>query len=150
MRAVTELTYLQLPPGSQPPDIGLGPFRAAVIVEASVSDDWRQRISKWLIDNRCLYMSAWGADCAKWDESVDRANLEDYAYGDIPDERFVFTSWHEKETLSDALFFVLYCARHPTVELEHTLIVHISNESREAYMLEQCAWLGKEYGPPEE
>ena len=80
---MTNLNYLRLLPGSQPPEVEARPFRAAVIVEAQISDAWRELVSRWLVDSGCLYMSAWGIECSKWDDSVDYANLEDLEYGEM-------------------------------------------------------------------
>ena len=147
---VSEIRYLLLPAGSQPPKVEELPFRVAVIVRSPVSDAWRNLVSRWLVDNGCLYMSAWGDECSKWDDSVDNANLDDFAFGDIPDDRFVYTTWHENESLTEALFFSLYCARHPAVELKSTLLIDISDVGHETDVLKLCNELALEYGPLED
>jgi len=69
---------------------------------------------------------AWGNECSKWDDSVDIVNLAAFDYGDIPDDQLVMTTWHENESLSQVFWFAEHCARHSTIDLESTLIVHIS------------------------
>jgi hypothetical protein len=127
--------YIHLPPGHPPPEIGRGPFRAVVVIEAPVVTEWRALVSDWLAESGCLYMMAWGADCSLWDDSVDFANLDAFEYGDIPDDRFIMTSWHEKEPLADVFWFCEHAAQHPTVDLERTVLVHIAMTGRQAELL---------------
>lgn len=75
-------------------------------------------------------MMAWGRDCSLWDDSVDLANLEEFEHGDIPDDRFVITTWHDAEPLSEVFWFASHTAHHPDVGLEQTLIVDISPGDR--------------------
>lgn len=85
--------YLQLEPKSGIPDISaLSPFRVVVIIEENFSPEWQMQISNWLVSSGCLYMMAWGEKCIAWDDSVDKANLKQLNYGDIPEEKFVITT----------------------------------------------------------
>lgn len=102
------------------------PFRAVVIVEQDVQDEWRNAVSAWLVDSGCLYMIAWGRECSAWDDAVDWANLEAHNFGDIPEDALVMTSWHDNERLAEALWFAGQVAQHSEVELTDTLIVHVS------------------------
>ena len=129
------VSYLHLSPGQSPPDLTVGAFRAIVVVDEPVADEWRNLISDWLVSSGCLYTMAWGRDCSLWDDSVDHANLAAFDYGDVPDDRFVMTTWHENEPLSEALWFAAHGATHPDVELTRTLIVHISQAERRAQLL---------------
>lgn len=128
--------YIHLKPNASLPDItSWRPFRAAVLVEAAVDEQWQARASEWLVQSGCLYMVAWGVQCSSWDDSVDLATLEKFDYGNVPDEEFVMTTWHENEPLSDALFYLKNNAIHPTTDLPHTLIVHIASDAKEYELL---------------
>ena len=106
--------YLQLPPEVLPVGDGpLRPFLAFIFIRDTVTPEWQWAISKWLVAAGCLYMCAWGPDCSSWDDSVDYANLEAFSYGDIPEDRFVMTTWHDEEPLEEALWFAKYTAQHP-------------------------------------
>ena len=94
---VESLIYVHLPAGKQPPELPAALSRVIVIVEDEVTDEWRDHISEWIVRLGCLYMMAWGKDCSKWDDSVDFANLEQHDFGDIPDNNFVMTTWHEAD-----------------------------------------------------
>jgi hypothetical protein len=132
--------YHRIEPGTNPPDIAvLSPFRAVVLVEAEVSPEWRSLVSDWLVQSGCLYMMAWGADCSAWDDSVDMSNIEAFEFGEIPDERFIMTTWHENESLHEVFWFSKNNASHPTVGLEHTVLVHISAYDRERELLKAYA-----------
>lgn len=128
--------YVHLSPEEAPPSLAHAPFRAVIVADVDSSQDWRERITDWLVQSGCLYALAWGKDCEKWHDSVDGANLREFDYGDIPDERFVMTTWHEREPLRETFWFAGQCAFHPTVRLKSTIIVHVSAEPREAAMLQ--------------
>jgi hypothetical protein len=81
-------------------------------------------------------MMAWGADSSAWDDSVDRANLAVFNYGEIPDARFVMTTWHDDEPLSETFWFAEHAAWHPVVPLDETVIVHVGASAREAVLLQ--------------
>lgn len=109
------LKYLQIQPESALPQISFRkPFRAVVIVEDSVTANWQAQVSAWLVHSGCLFMMAWGEACSSWDDSVDIANLEDFDFGDIPDDQFVMTTWHENQTLNEVFWFSKHCSFHST------------------------------------
>ena len=73
------IRYIQIQNNSDLPDIkNLNPFRAVVVIDEAISDEWQIKTSKWLVNSGCLYMMAWGNDCSSWDDSVDYANLEEW------------------------------------------------------------------------
>ena len=42
------VSYLHLPPGCKRPPIGLaGPFKAVLVLEQAIADDWQNRVSEW-------------------------------------------------------------------------------------------------------
>ena len=130
------VAYLHLKPGSDLPErSGFEPVRMLVVVEAQVSPEWQTALSNWIVKSGCLYMMAWGVECGSWDDSVDMANLEEFEFGDIPEDRFVMTTWHADEPLAEVFWFSKNCAFHPTVEVRHTVLLHIAAESKEHELL---------------
>lgn len=134
-----ELDYLHLPPEQDPPSLTNNPFRAVIVSEVAVNQSWRNRISEWLVKGGCLYVVAWGVECEDWHDTVDWTVLEAFDFGDIPDDKFVMTTWHEDEPLSEALWFAGHCASHPNIELEQTVIFHIAEKANRAEMLKTYA-----------
>lgn len=128
--------YVLVQPDCFPPELCGAPFRAVVIIEASVTPDWRALISKWLVESGCLYMMAWGPDCGLWDDSVDYANLDEFECGDIPDDRFVITTWHDSEPIHEVYWFCEHAAHHPTVDLDRKILIHISRIERKSELLD--------------
>ncbi|MDP2117017.1 MAG: hypothetical protein Q8J71_06445 [Brevundimonas sp.] len=127
--------YLYLSEGLKPPEReGGAPFRAIIVADQSVNADWRAHVTGWLVRSGCLYALAWGMDCEAWHDDVDEALLVAFDFNDIPEDRNVMTTWHNDEPLSETFWFAGFCARHPTVELDQTLIVHIAPEERETEM----------------
>jgi hypothetical protein len=124
--------YLQIVPNQDlEPYQGATPFLAIVAIDEPVAPEWQGRMSQWLIESGCLYMMAWGIDCSSWDDSVDIAALEADDYADVPDERFVMTTWHKNETLSEVFDFAKRHARPASdkVQLSETVVFHISSKS---------------------
>ena len=119
--------------GSLRPYDGPRPFRAVVVLEESVSPEWRATISNWLVDADCLYMMSWGLECSLWNDSVDWANLKRFDYGEIPDRHFIMTTSHEHEQLEEVFWFAKNLARaaDSSVEITETLILHVSHIDRE-------------------
>jgi hypothetical protein len=130
MRLVV-MRYLRVEPNEAlKPYDGGRPFRAIVVVEDAVEPEWQSVASKWLVDSGCVYMLAWGQRCSSWDTSVDLANLAAFDYGQIPEDRFVMTTWHEDEPLSEVFWFAKNCAFAATVEIVDTLVFHVSRSDR--------------------
>lgn len=133
-------TYLHLPPDSEPPSIAQPrPFKAVLVLEQAIADDWQDRVSEWLVRSGCLYMMAWGVGCSSWDDSVDWANHDVTGLDDIPDDQFVMTTWHDDEPLVETFWFAGFTAHHPTVSLEEVIIIDIGPTSRETEMREAYA-----------
>ena len=125
--------YVRLQKGRLLPDVSdLRPFKAIVVVEDLSARLWRDEASRWLVNSGCLYMMAWGDHCEAWDESVDQANLESFGFGAIPDDKFVVTTWHENEALSEVFEFAKVAASHPKVERDNILVLHIGTEDKHA------------------
>lgn len=133
-------TYLQLPPGAKLPDISdLRLFRSVIVIDDEITPEWQSQVSTWLVKSGCLYMMAWGTECTTWDDSIDLANLEAFNYGDIPEDQFVMTTWHEKEPLKEVLWFAKHSAVHPTIDLPNLLILHVSDTNKENELLLEYA-----------
>jgi hypothetical protein len=125
------LTYLQLPPGGEPPNIEhLSPFRAILLAEEEADELWQAEISRWLVASGCRYLMAWGKDCEAWHDMVDDAALEAFDYEDVPDEHAVISTWHEDEDREEVFWFAKHCASHPVHSFMTTVILDIALASR--------------------
>jgi hypothetical protein len=124
--------YLQLIPEGAVPDISaLKPFLAVLVIEVPVSHQWQDLVSRWLVRSGCIYMMAWGLNCSEWDDSVDFANIEQFNYGEIPEDELVMTTWYEDDKLTDVFWQAKNSAEHACVEFSNTMILHISMENKE-------------------
>ena len=132
--------YMRVEPDASLPVVGgLQPYRAVVIVEAAVSPEWQGSLSEWLVRSGCLYMMAWGENCSSWDDSVDFANIDNFLPAEVPDDKFVITTWHENEPLEEVFWFAKNSAVHPTVRLDRTVLVHVSREEKGHNLLKAYA-----------
>ena len=116
--------------GPLPDGVVSAPFKCVVVIESEVSLARQSEISCWLVEAGCLYMMAWGPGCSSWDDSVDWANLEKFDFNEVPDEKFVLTTWHESEPLQEVFEFSKFSAMHPTAEMQDTLILHINGKDK--------------------
>ncbi len=76
-------------------------------------------------------MMAWGKESSSWDDSVDLENLDPFGYGEIRDDIFIMTTWHDDAPLTEVVWFAKYSANHPTIELENVLFLHIGAAERQ-------------------
>jgi hypothetical protein len=118
-------SYIHLRAGEALPILTLPPFVVMVAIEGSINDEWRKELANWLVRSGCLYACVWGDNCEAVHDCIDRANNEKFEYGDIPDDKFIMTTWHDKEPLLEAIWFAA-TSEHPTVELRHALLVHVA------------------------
>lgn len=132
-----QIDYLHLRPDDAPPAMVARPYRAVMIAELATSQSWRNEIASWLVRSGCLYFIAWGLECEAWHDTVDWTVLEEFNFGNIPDDKFVMTTWHENEPLTEALWFAGHSASHPDIELHETVIVHIALEEQRAATLQR-------------
>lgn len=124
--------YLRLCQGDSLPKLtDLSPFKAVIIVEADADADWQSTVCRWVVDAGCRFAMTWGKDCELWHDSIDTANLEQFDYGDIPEDDFVMTTWHQDEPLDEAIWFAKWSALHPTLDLSNILFLHIGAVDRE-------------------
>lgn len=132
--------YLHLLPDAALPELGeLHRFKVVVVIESEVSQMWQWDVSRWLVSSGCRYMLAWGKDCSSWDDTVDEANLERFDYGDIPDEEAVITTWHEDEDLEEVFWFAKRRAKHPVLDLNDTVLIHICDVEKRGELEELYA-----------
>ncbi len=134
------LSYLHIRPNEELPPIGqFPPFLAVLVIDEVCEEMWRWEASRWLAASNCRYVLAWGQFSEDWAESVDDANLEAFDYGEIPDDRLVMTTSHEDEELEEVFWFARHRARHPSLQLSSTVIVHIATRGRKDELERQFA-----------
>lgn len=131
-----KLDYLLLNPEHALPRMDIRPFRAVLIAEKPASAGWRNEVAGWLVNSGCLYFIAWGENCEEWHDSVDWSVLENFDFGEIPNDQFVMTTWHANEPLSEVFWFAGNCASHPDVELDETVLVHVSDKGKRRVILD--------------
>lgn len=135
MIPTSSVEYVHLPAGGPLPSLENEPRRVVVLVEQDVDIGWQTAVSDWIVNSGCLFLMAWGRDCSSWDDSVDIANLEQFDFGDIPDEHFVMTTWHDEDTLEDMFVFCLLLATCTGFELPTVTILHISSTDQSERIL---------------
>jgi hypothetical protein len=130
--------YIRLIDGDSFADLqALRPFKAVVISEAVTSRDFKNSVSEWMVRAGCIYMMAWGKECSVWHDTVDEANLAMFDFGDVPVDAFVMTTWHDNDPLSEVFWYAKFAAKHPTLNIRNTVLVHIGSKDHCARLLDE-------------
>ena len=98
-------------------------FVAADTTLASVEEI--SRFSEAALERGMVYFCGWGPDCGRFHDIVDEVTVEDETSGS---DRFtpptpndvVMTTWHDDETLEEALAFFATCAFPSDSYAEHS------------------------------
>ena len=132
----SKVVYLWLSPEAQLPDLPFeDPFRVIVVNELPRSAR-QSAICDWLAASGCRYMMAWGSDASSWDDSMDWTALERTGYVvDAASSDFIMTTWHDHEPLSEVFEFALDHAKHPSLELDDLLVLHLANQPNPGQVL---------------
>lgn len=127
--------YIHLEPTSSPQNLEVkSPFAAVVVIDTKVRPEWRHMVSEWLVEKGCLYMLAHGNDCSLWDDSVDWVLLEAWDFKDIPEDKFIMTTWHEDDSLEEVFSFARNTL-HFYPLIKNIIILDIADNPREQKML---------------
>jgi len=92
-----------------PSSLSLGSPRFACLLAWDARDVEAKRIAslaRKLLDSGAVYVCVWGPDCERVHDIVDEEDI-----GLNPpdtDDRVVMTTWHAKEPLAEAIWFVLH------------------------------------------
>jgi len=76
-----------------------------------VSEKTLQNAADLLVHRGLAYLNAWGTDCERWHDIVDRADVDHLtALGVYPNGDWdpIMTTWHEGESLEDAVWDFRY------------------------------------------
>jgi len=74
-------------------------------------------LAKWALNKGAVYICAWGPDCERVHDLTDQVVVE--SNPNPSDETVIMTTWHEKESLDEALWFTLNSA-FPAAAYEST------------------------------
>lgn len=119
-----ELHFLELDDPSQlPMEISLSTRHFACFV-AWEADDVQvedvMRIAEILLSAGGAVFGCWGSGCRRIQEIIDEIDSDPFREKDVPDDAVIMTSWHEDESLEDALWFFLNEST-PDTHFEETL-----------------------------
>ena len=133
--------------GDFPTDITLpsSHFVCLIVAEATeIPDDVIAHLAGALLDKGLGYLCAWGPDCSRvhdvFDITIVRRKIEQGIDYPVP------TSWHSKESLDEALWFVLICAYPDDRYAETcncTLIITVGNADWTQQVQRRLANLGQ-------
>ena len=111
-------------------------FRLILVSDTKSSYEWKKAVADVLVNSGCGFAVCWGVDCKEWHDAIDDANIDQFPEQDIPDQAFIMTSWHDDETINEALWFAKYCARSEHFDMRETVILHHGHIDRENELIE--------------
>ena len=90
-------------------------------------------LAKALLEKGAVYLCFWGKGCKRFHDIVDEIEAEADTFGKSCPARHngtLMTTWHEKESLDEALWFLLSCAWPLDDEIEScsTVVITIGNK----------------------
>jgi hypothetical protein len=84
-------------------------FVCLVVWDAvDVEDETITHLAQQLLLSGAVYVCAWGPDCMRVHDLVDAVAVDSSEAGD--NEAVVMTTWHEDESISEAVWFSRRCA----------------------------------------
>jgi hypothetical protein len=96
-----------------------------VISDPAVSPNAQRQLSSAIVRTGCRYALAFGVACSTWDDSIDLASIEAH----VPDDRFIMTTWHEKEPIEDVVDFWWWNTVFDDFVPERFGVFHIGSDS---------------------
>ncbi|MBI2332926.1 MAG: hypothetical protein HYU84_12340 [Chloroflexi bacterium] len=85
------------------------PYACLVYSTKDVKKEEMEKVSNWIISSGCRYAVCAGTNCSQWHDAIDWAYIASDPNYSPPESRFVMTSWHEKESLEEIVWFWLMC-----------------------------------------
>lgn len=125
------MRYININEHAKLPDVSShAPFKALLAADGPVSASVRNTISKWLVENGCRYVVAWGAESAAWIDAVRTANLDGADLETLHPRDFIMVTSHRYESLRRVAGFAAKGARHPEHTLDELLVVDLDRRNR--------------------
>jgi hypothetical protein len=117
MAEAKQFAVIQLPELRWPSSLPLSSRRFRLFVAADISDVSVDAVSDFAsaaLSKGMVYFCAWGRDCERFHDIVDEVIVKD----DLGERKFVgptasdtvMTTWHDHESLEEALDFFATCA----------------------------------------
>jgi hypothetical protein len=117
MEQEKRFVVIQVPDLNWPPTLNIPSKRFRLFVAANIADVSTQMVSDFALaalNQGMVYFCSWGPDCERFHDIVDEVLMEH----DIDKQKFagpnssdiIMTTWHEKDSLEDAIDFFATCA----------------------------------------
>lgn len=100
-----------------------------IIADSAISKDNQNVFCREIIHQGCRYAVCTGDQCSRWHDAIDLAFVDTNPDDITLDERFVMTSWHEKEPLEDVIFFFRYCTAFDYFTPQHFLVLILGSNA---------------------
>jgi len=100
--------------------------------DRQVPTEEQAALAEQIVASGCRYVCCSGIACSNWHDAVDLAFIATDPNYHPPDERFIMTTWHERESVSDVAWFALHSTSFNDFVAERFLFVLLSPEPSRA------------------
>ena len=115
--------------------------------DPSIPPEVQSSLADQIVATGCRYACCSGVACSSWDDAIDWAFIATDPNDQPPDERFVMTTWHEGESLSDVVWFALNNTSFDDFMAERFLIVLLSPAAGREAEVSAAVPASRERGP---
>ena len=96
-------------------------------VDEAVAPEEQGQLCTDIIEQGCRYAVCAGANCEIWHDCFDEADCARNDW-EANVSNFVMTSWHEKESLEDVVFFLLNNTSFDSVEADCCMVLVVGED----------------------
>ncbi|WP_425618267.1 hypothetical protein NA78x_001970 [Anatilimnocola sp. NA78] len=94
--------------------------------DPNIPADAQSALADQIFATGCRYACCSGVACSSWDDAIDFAFIATDPNYQPSDERLLMTTWHERESLSEVVWFALNNTSFDDFVAERFLIVLLS------------------------
>lgn len=117
-----------------------------VINDPSITAEEQVKLSQAFVEQGCRYALCFGHNCSTWDDSIDLAPTLSSENFDLPEDRFVMTTWHENEPLSDVVDFFIQNTGFDNLVFQQYLVLFLgADQARKQAVVERIGALMDEH-----
>jgi hypothetical protein len=115
------------PPGFSTPFPGRT-FALLLLITEETTAEQRDAICEAIVRSGCRYAVCWGIDCEGWHDTIDESYLATCPDFQPQDDTMIMTSWHARELVGDAVFFLLHGTNFETLRFDTYFILQIGRD----------------------
>jgi len=112
-------------------------YKVLVVIETPIAPAERARLADLLAEAGPASVSTWGPDCEDLHDDIDHADMARHGFPDYSDPRtpIIMTTWHSKESLKSAMWFVKNSTDYNDRDDNEALLLHVSRHDAQVELM---------------